>query len=393
MDDIISQGQGPGRGPWPRRLAIVALVLVVAAAMVINHLPAGHRARHSPRRHPPAAGPALTLPRPPAVRPGPDGITGPTASWAAGLRLPVGGSRPAWLWPATGVTEPIGGLAPGPDYVFTRAPGGWAVQRAPDCAGCAPTPVYFLTDHASSVTAVGVADRITPAAEPGRLWLTTFPPARPESAVGIAREVTVRGAPAGVPVRLPPGYLIDAATDRGLLLTPAVERSVPPDYELWDPVLGRVVRHFSRVLAASAGQVAWTAGCIARCQVRVLDLASGRTITVRLPAGSSAARGAFSQDDSLLALELSFGNGGDGGAVATQLEVAALPGGRLTVVPGTWASSDALTGFGWPSGGNRLVAELSFLTKVQVACWHPGARRLAVALVRPAQNPNALVVG
>jgi hypothetical protein len=112
-----------------------------------------------------------------------------------------------------------------------------------------------------------------------------------------------------------------------------------------------------------------------------------------LPKGSSAARGTFSPDGSLLALELSFGNGGDGGAMATRLEVAAVPGGRLTVIPGTWASSDALTGFGWPSDGDSLVAKLSFLTKVQVASWHPGSRRLAVALVRPGQHPNELVVG
>ena len=56
-------------------------------------------------------------------------------------------------------------------------------------------------------------------------------------------------------------------------------------------------------------------------------------------------RGAFSPDGSLLALAVSIGNGGDGGATAMQLEVASVPGGRLAVVPGTSASS-TLSGFG-----------------------------------------------
>jgi len=70
-----------------------------------------------------------------------------------------------------------------------------------------------------------------------------------------------------------------------------------------------------------------------------------------------------------------------------------VPGGRLTIVRGTWASSDAMTGFGWPAADDSLVAELSFVTKVQVASWHPGGGQLAVADVRQAQRPNELIVG
>ena len=118
-----------------------------------------------------------------------------------------------------------------------------------------------------------------------------------------------------------------------------------------------------------------------------------RGAEIRLPAFSSAANGAFSPDGRLLALELTFGNGGNGGGVATQLEVASVDSDRLTVVPGSWASSDALAGFGWPSDDDSLVAELSFMTKVQVASWHLGTGRLAVAVVRPGQNPDELIVG
>jgi hypothetical protein len=62
-------------------------------------------------------------------------------------------------------------------------------------------------------------------------------------------------------------------------------------------------------------------------------------------------------------------------------------------VPGTSVSSDALAGFGWPDGQDRLVAELSFTTKVQVAAWKPGAPRLAVAAVRPGPHLGSVVTG
>ena len=164
-------------------------------------------------------------------------------------------------------------------------------------------------------------------------------------------------------------------------------------YKLWNPALGQVSQSFSGVIAASATGIAWAPRCAARCLVRVLNLATGRATEIRLPGDSSAANAAFSPDGSLLALELSFGNGGDGGTLAMQLDVASVASGHLTAIRSTWASSDALTGFGWPSDGDSLVAELSFMTKVQIASWHRGADRLAVAVVRPGQNPNELIVG
>ena len=127
--------------------------------------------------------------------------------------------------------------------------------------------------------------------------------------------------------------------------------------------------------------------------MQVLDLATGRQTTVALPGVSSAADAAFSPDGAFLALEVSFYNGGDGGQLATQLDVASAASGRLTVVPGTWMSSDALAGFGWPAASDTLIAELSFTTKVQVASWRPGAPRLAVAAIRPGRNSASLIVG
>ena len=127
--------------------------------------------------------------------------------------------------------------------------------------------------------------------------------------------------------------------------------------------------------------------------MQVLDLSTGRRTIVALPGVSSAASAAFSPGGDFLALEVSFYNGADEGALATQLDVASIASGRLTVVPGTWASSDALIGFGWLAGGDSRIAELSFTTKVQVTSWSPGAPRLAVTALRPGQDSDSLVLG
>ena len=378
---------------------IAVIAVAVLTVLIVQHLPSSsQRSEHRHRVANHVAGSPLV------IRPArPDGIPGPTARWAADSRLPVGGSRPAWLYPAKGRMTPIGGLPPlRSGYEFTRIIGGWAVQAGagagPWCSGCAagPMPVYFLADKARSARIVGIANRVAPAAEPEAVWLTTYP-ASPQRAserggAGFAQEFSASGEPLGPRVRLPGGYVIDTATGRGLLLSRIIPRAPEPTYELWDPGTRHVTRTFSSVIAASASQIAWTPECATRCQVRVLDVRIGRTTQIALRSGS-AARGAFSPDGSLLALAVSIGNGGDGGSTAMQLEVASVPGGRLAVVPGTWASSDALSGFGWPAGDDSLVAELSFMTKVQVASWHPGSSRLAVAVVAQRQKPNDLVVG
>ena len=243
------------------------------------------------------------------------------------------------------------------------------------------------------MTRVGTADQVAPAAAAGALWLTSFPAdADTRTTAATAQEVSFAGAPLGRPLRLPAGYLIDQATDRGLLLVPVIQQDGAAA-RLWRPGARRGGRVFpGGIVAASPGEVAW-ARCATVCHVQVLHLATGRVTAIGLPAGTSAANGAFSPNGALLALQLSFGSGGDGGALAMQLEVASTESGRLTVVPGTWTSSDALVGFGWPAGSDSLVAELSFLTKVQVAAWRPGAARLAVVAIRRNQDSATLIVG
>jgi hypothetical protein len=404
MPDIL--GQGGDREPrrWPRRVAAAAVLLLVTA-LIAAHLP-----RHRPdAARPRPSGAASQVPSAAygsgALSPGPvgetSGLIGQTLPWDASLRLPVGGTQPRWLWPATGRVQPIGGLPRDRyGYQFTRVAGGWAVQALSgtqaDCAGCAgpPLPVYFLGTSAPSVTQVGLANEVAPAAAAGAVWLTSYPPgAAVSTQAGTAREVSVTGAPLGARLRLPAGYVIDQATERGLLLAPVARRFGTAVYQLWNPATARSDRRFTGVIAASARDVAWAAGCAPVCRVRVLDVVTGRQVTIGLPGASSAADGAFSPDGAFLAIETSRYNNGDDGALAAQLDVASVATGRLTVVPRTFVSSDAMAGFGWPAASDTLIAELSFTARVQVASWRPGAARLAVAGIQPGPSSTSLIVG
>jgi hypothetical protein len=379
----------------------VVAAAVAAGALVVSHLPT---AAPHPAAHPHRAGPtaqAAALPGPAR----PDGVIGPVLRLDGQLRLPLTGPQPSWYWPGTGRRERIGGLPLEPSgYLFTKVPGGWLVQPAaavhfgpPARSGCGicvapPAPVYYLAGNAAAATEVGTANRVAAGLTPGTLWLTSYPPgANPATAAGLAREVTTDGTAVRPPVRLPAGYVITQATTRGLLLGSASPRPGRDPYQLWDPAGARPGRAFGLLMAASGTQVAWVPACARSCRLHVLSLASGTDTTVALPPGSSVANGAFSPDGRLLALQIS--SGGDGGGLAMQLDVFSARTGRLSVVPGTWVSSDALVGFGWPAGDDRLVAELSFTTKVQVAAWRPGADRIAVATVRPGPASRALVVG
>jgi len=393
LPDILSQGGGRESGPWPRRVAAAA-ALVLVAVTIVHYLP---RSRHGTAR--PAA---VTATAPTAVSGDagvaaePDGITGQTSSWPGGLRLPMAGQRPVWFWPATGRVAPIGGRARQPSgYQFVRATGGWAVQAGPaGCGSCAGPrrAVYFLADHAQTVTPVGLADAVAPGAA-GALWLTSYPAdAEPRTAAGMAQEVSITGRPLGPRLRLPAGYLIEQGTDRGLLLAPVAQDSGTMPDTLWDPAPPQPGRAFAGVIAASATELAWVPPCVARCRVQVLNLATNRQVSIELPAASSLANAAFSPDGSFLVIQVSFSDDSDGGELAVQLELVSMASGRLTAVPDTWVSSDALVGFGWPASSDSLVAELNFTTKVQLAAWRPGERRLSIAVLRPG-NPGSVIIG
>jgi hypothetical protein len=402
MDDILSHGEDREPSPWPRRLAMIAALLVVVGGGAVYLGRQGHQqapAAAQPTSVTASPAPAQAGPDILSLPPEPNGIAGPTLAWDGSLRLPVAGTQPAWFSPASGRTARIGGLpADRSGYQFTRVVGGWAVQASParpaGCGSCAgpPVPVWLLADGAHSVSRAGTASLVAPAATTGAVWLTSYAPgASMTTAAGTAREAGTAGGLTR-PVRLPRGYVIVQGTDRGLLLAPVGQQPAAA-YKLWDPSDPRASQAFDGVLAASPGEIAWTSQCALECSVQTLDLATGRHTVIALPAGTSAGSGTFSPDGRYLALQVSFGNSGDGGEMATQLEIAPAAGGRLTVMPGTWASSDALVGFGWPASGDSLVVELSFTTKTQLASWDPGASRPAVTVIRPGPGQAPLILG
>jgi hypothetical protein len=387
MEDILSQGGDREPSRWPRRLAVIGAATLVAVASVV-YLSRGHHP------HVPVAAPPVPVSASPAE---PAGIGGPALPWAGSLRLPVAGAQPVWFSPATGGSAPIGGLpADSAGYHFTRASGGWVVQASSagvtGCGDCTvpSLPVWFLADGARSATRVGTANQVTPAATVGAVWLTNYPPIDdPDAAARTAREVSLAGVPLEPPVRLPTGYVIYQATDRGLLLAPVRQRPGTPAYLLWNPADAKASRTFDEVIAASPAEIAWTPPCAGTCRVQLLDLATGTHAVVELPAGSFPAGAAFSPSGRFLALEVTSD---EGGGPSTRLEVASAAGGRLTALPGTSVGSDAVVDFGWPTSGDSLVAEFIFPATVQLASWHPGATRLAVAVVRPGQDQASLVV-
>jgi hypothetical protein len=402
VQDILSQGGSRKPRPWRPWAAAIA-VLIVAAVLIVQHLPRHRQARGQLGRAavtatPPVSGAAAVVAGQPK---GPNGIVGNTLPWDTRLGLPATGKQPAWFWPATGQLKPIGGLPPQRSgYQFTPVSGGWAVQASsgaqPGCGGCAGPlrPVYFLADRAGAVTRVGMADAVAPGATAESLWLTSYPPgADARTAAGTAREVSVAGAPLGPPRTLPAGFVIDQATTRGLLLAPAVPRAGFSAYELWAPGGRQPSRSFAGVIAASAREIAWAAPCSRRCRVHVLNLVTSRPTVIDLPAGNSVANAAFSPDGRFLALQVSFASNGDDGALDMRLDVASAATGRVMNVPRVSVSSDALVSFGWPADSDVLVAALSFTARVQLAAWRPGAARLAVADVRPGQSPAALIIG
>ena len=401
MSDILSQGRDREPRPWRGRLILLAVVVALVAGLILAHLP-GHRTARS--HQPPAP-----------VAAGPDGITGPTLPWAASVRLPVAAEHPALLSPAAGRLQLIGGLpANRAGYQFTRVGGGWAIQAVAEravpravcdaCAG-APRPVYFLPERGRSASLAAPADAVAPAATGQAMWLTTYPPGVSlQLASGTAREVGPAGRLLRAAVRLPAGFMIVQGTVRGLLLAPVAPRPGASTDELWNPATGTVTdpagpagpsgRALSAaVIAASATEIAVTPACAGSCRVDIADLAAGRSAVVYLAPGSSVANAAFSPDGRYLALQVNTAPGGADGASGAALEVVSVATAHLAAVPDTSLSSDALIGFGWPPGSDRLIAELSFTTKVQLASWLPGAPRLAVAVVAPGTGAGAIVTG
>jgi hypothetical protein len=378
-------------GGWPRpprwvwAIAAVATVAVLAGVIVARTGP--HRARPASAVTSPAAagdGDHLMPPHKPAR------MAGQPLPREAGVRLMLGGRRPAWLWVTTGKTEPILGLRRhGNGYQLIRVGGGWAALPFPgngvSCDNCAPRPMpaYYIADGSREASRLGAADFVAPAATTGALWLVSYHVGAVMSAArATAQEFSGSGAALGPRRSLPRGYIIAQGTAAGLLLVPELARKGPVAFQLWEPGTRRVSGSFQILIAVSPAEIAWMPVCTARCFVHVLKLDGGRGRVIPLPGRSQAYAGAFSPDGRLLALQVTAKVGASGRVEATRLVVADVAGGRLTVVPGTTIGAGIGVDFGWQAGSGRLVAAVGLQDAWQVAVWRPGAARLYVAVTR-----------
>ena len=393
-------------GGWPRPPRWVWVIAGVAAVAVLVGLVVAHTGRH---RAAPAS--AVTSPATPGngglqMLPKPARMAGRPVPRDAGLRLVLGGRRPAWLWVSTGRTAPIRGL-PRPDngYQLFRVAGGWAALPWPgydtSCPNCAPRPmpVYYVADGSREASRLGTADFVAPAANTDALWLVSYRAgALMPTTAGIAQEVSVSGAAlgprrgweggggavarGGKRISLPAGWVIDQGTSSGLLLAPEVTRASVVRYQLWAPATRRVSHSFPNVIAVSAGEIAWAPACTPRCAVRVLSLNGGPGRVIPLAGRIQAYAGAFSPDGRLLALQVATGVVAHGRATASRLVVADVASGRLTAVPGTTVGSGISVAFDWQGGGDQLVAGVGRHGGWQVAVWRPRDAHLYVASPR-----------
>jgi hypothetical protein len=375
---------------------MVAAAVIALAAVLIWYLPRLHHAGARPGPSAAGASPAtpgppaspLAQPSPPPVKPAQ--MTGQQLPRNAGLSVPTGGFQPAWLSVATGRVDPVGGLpANGNSYQLFRVAGGWAVQPFPPanagCTDCAPRPlpVYYLADGSAAVRRLGAADFTAPAADAGTLWLISYSPgANMRTAAATARQIGVTGRAFGPRLTLPAGYVIYQGTRAGLLLVPEVAGSGPVRYELWDARTRRVTQSFEHLIAAAPGELAWLPPCAPGCQVSVLHLPGGHTSVISLPGRGQPGPGAFSPDGSLLAMPVTARFTADGRPTATQLAVAAVSTGRLTVIPGSTVGIGNGVDFGWQAGTGQLIAVVSVRNEWQIAVWRPGGARLSIAFAR-----------
>lgn len=398
MSEIIGQGKDrePRRWRWWQLAAIAAGLAGLLAGLLVVHHPGR---RHVMARHasassgtspavPGSGGRQPNGPRMPPRRPA--RMVGRPLPRDAGLRLALGGRRPAWLRVTTGRAEPVRGLARRANgYQLIRIIGGWAALPFPgdyaSCANCAPKPmpVYYIADGSRVARRLGTADFVAPAATRGAVWLVRYRADAVMSATaGTAQEFSVSGAALGPRRRLPPGYVIDQGTAAGLLLVPENASREALRYQLWEPSTGRVSRRFKNVIAVAPEEIAWIPDCRAHCRVHLLDLAGGPGRVIPLAGRSQSYVGAFSPDGSLLALQVASRIGSSRHASVTRLVVAVVASGKLMAVPGTRVGTGIGVDFGWLAGSDQLVADAGLQHAWQVAVWRPGDARLHIAVTR-----------
>ena len=297
--------------------------------------------------------------------------------------------------------RPDGGLPHGGCYNLTRLPHGWALARQtyqPAGQGCpetaTPTQFYLLADGASSATRLPVtADWVVADGDDTRLWLVTNlgqpDPNSSQVPPQAIQQVDVTGHPHTPRYRIPDGYTAWQGVAGGALLVTLAEQG-PADtslFALWDPRSGLMLRHYDRVLAATATTIAWVAaGCGPKgCPVHLSDLASGTDTQVATPRGAWANAGAFSPDGRYLAVVFSASVDPTGAATQARVGVIDATKRRLLAVPGAvMGGGDFWLAAGWsPDGAWLLLSAPAGQHTDQLAAWRPGDRVLHVPRRQP----------
>ena len=376
---IVAQGR---RIRLRRRAARAGVAVVAALAVAVPVAIAWHGALTAPGPRPAINHPAPRLHRLPTKMTGlpmPAGTNFQALVLAGGNN---GNGKPAWYSTGSRRTKTIAGL-PNEPYDFRRVPGGWSVGLLLAGWKCPPhcwNAQYFIADGSTHATKIGVGLWISAADHPGAVWLMSYPRTITDMATASAyvQLFSTTGPALGPRYRLPAGYILDRGVGGYLLLNRLLEKNSPdkPPYVsvLWDPRSNRVAGRVTDVIAAGPGQIAWSPDCRG-CRVRLLNVLTGTSVTTPIAAGQPGGlTGSFTDDGTLLAVQLTDG----------QLSVYDTSSGQLTVIPGTALNNNYWQVFSWLNGSHTLTVaagcgRCNATGPEQIAYWQPGDSRLRIA--------------
>jgi len=358
------------------------VAVVAALAVAVPVAIAWHGALTAPGPRPAINHPAPRLHRLPTKMTGlpmPAGTNFQALVLAGGNN---GNGKPAWYSTGSRRTKTIAGL-PNEPYDFRRVPGGWSVGLLLAGWKCPPhcwNAQYFIADGSTHATKIGVGLWISAADHPGAVWLMSYPRTITDMATASAyvQLFSTTGPALGPRYRLPAGYILDRGVGGYLLLNRLLEKNSPdkPPYVsvLWDPRSNRVAGRVTDVIAAGPGQIAWSPDCRG-CRVRLLNVLTGTSVTTPIAGGQPGGlTGSFTDDGTLLAVQLTDG----------QLSVYDTSSGQLTVIPGTALNNNYWQVFSWLNGSHTLTVaagcgRCNATGPEQIAYWQPGDSRLRIA--------------
>jgi len=386
---IVAQGR---RIRLRRRAARAGVAVVAALAVAVPVAIAWHGALTAPGPRPAINHPAPRLHRLPTKMTGlpmPAGTNFQALVLAGGNN---GNGKPAWYSTGSRRTKTIAGL-PNEPYDFRRVPGGWSVGLLLAGWKCPPhcwNAQYFIADGSTHATKIGVGLWISAADHPGAVWLMSYPRTITDMATASAyvQLFSTTGPALGPRYRLPAGYILDRGVGGYLLLNRLLEKNSPdkPPYVsvLWDPRSNRVAGRVTDVIAAGPGQIAWSPDCRG-CRVRLLNVLTGTSVTTPIAGGQPGGlTGSFTDDGTLLAVQLTDG----------QLSVYDTSSGQLTVIPGTALNNNYWQVFSWLNGSHTLTVaagcgRCNATGPEQIAYWQPGDSRLRIATATSQQEGAA----